>query len=154
MQNSQALSAEPESALGYRACHHRDNRILDPPRLPFALKTGIVVSGNFKWYLAFHLCEVGRGLVPDEGAACFGGQSFNCQAPKQRARRNDLCVILFVWSIFRRSTPADTTYEKIQWWVCGTRFSATLRPCPCPCHPQSAFSPSDPCRPEQPNLFG
>jgi hypothetical protein len=34
--NSQALSAEPESALGYRACHHRDNRILDLPRLPCA----------------------------------------------------------------------------------------------------------------------
>src|SRR5271168_4293981 len=126
MQNSQALSAEPESALGYRACHHRDNRILDPPRLPFALKTGIVVSGNFKWYLAVHLCEVGRGLCSRRRRGVLWGLS-----TKQRARRNDLWVILFVWSIFRRSTPADTTYEKIQWWVCGTRFSATLRPCPC-----------------------
>src|SRR5271170_745461 len=100
-----------------------------------------------------HLSEVRRAcVVPNEGAAWFAPCS---------GRGEMICALSFLCGLFsddpRLRMP---TYRKIQWWVCGTRFSAAPRscpcpcPCPCPCHPQSAFSPSDPCRPEQPKLFG
>jgi hypothetical protein len=127
MQNSQALSAEPESALGYRACHHRDNRILDPPRLPFALKTGIVVSNNFKRYLAVHLCEVGRALFQTKARRALGAKH------QSSGRGEMICALSFLCGLFSDDPRLRIPHTKRSSGGCAERDSAARHvPCPCP----------------------
>jgi hypothetical protein len=118
MQNSQALSAEPESALGYRACHHRDNRILDPPRLPFALKTGIVVSNNFKRYLAVHLCEVGRALFQTKARRALGAKH------QSSGRGEMICALSFLCGLFSDDPRLRIPHTKRSSGGCAERDSA------------------------------
>jgi hypothetical protein len=82
-----------------------------------------------------HLCEVRRDPCEVRWELCRSktkawrvlGASI-----KQWARRNDLCLILIVRSIFRRSTPADATYDRSS-GGCAERDSALSHahgPCP------------------------